>query len=227
MPDLEAQIAEWRQQMTDGGVRSAEVLEELESHLRDDVESQMAGGEGAREAFSSSVARLGSPDALKREFDKVGGGARRNRVKTALLTLAGIHGYHSPLMYMTNVPANSEPRWATYTKAAVFLFPAICIWTFSVFFLMPKLQAICREAGVTLPWAYQAAHFFADHWFLVTVSAIVAFVLLERRWSRWPEFRRISVGSAVFVVNAVIMALITLMVIMALLAAPGLVSHVG
>lgn len=226
MPDLEVQISEWRQQMVDGGVHSAEVLEELESHLRDDIESQVDTGVSVREAFAAGVARLGPPDTLKLEFDKVGGGAGRRRVKSAFFTLAGIpHGYYSRSTAMTNSPINTEPRWATYTKAAVFLFPAVCLWTFSMIFLMPKLKAICREAGVMLPWIYQAANFFADHFVLLTAAAILPFVLLERRWSRWPQFRRVSVGSAVFVLNASIMALITLMVIFALLAAPNLVSH--
>jgi hypothetical protein len=226
MPDLESHIADWRRQMDESGVHSADVLEELECHLRDDCEVQSAAGASAAEAFESSVARLGSPDLLKKEFDKVGDAGRRH-VKSVFLTLAGIPQTHYPsTMNMTNTPINAEPRWASYTKAAVFLAPAVVLWIFSVIYLMPKLRQICREAGVTLPWVYQVTDFFADHALLVTIIAMLPFALLEWRWERWPQFRRVSLGGAVFLINATVLALITLMVIFALFAAPQLMSKV-
>ena len=44
MFNLDQAIVEWRRQMAAGGIRSPEVLDELESHLRDDVEQQMRLG---------------------------------------------------------------------------------------------------------------------------------------------------------------------------------------
>jgi ferritin-like metal-binding protein YciE len=40
MFDPEQTIAEWRRQMAAGGIKTPEVLNELESHLREDVEQQ-------------------------------------------------------------------------------------------------------------------------------------------------------------------------------------------
>ena len=40
MFDLEQAILEWRRQMTAGGIKAPEVLDELESHLHDDVDSR-------------------------------------------------------------------------------------------------------------------------------------------------------------------------------------------
>ena len=40
MFNLDQSIAAWRQQMVAGGIKSPRVLDELESHLRDDVEEQ-------------------------------------------------------------------------------------------------------------------------------------------------------------------------------------------
>lgn len=224
---LDTAIRDWRRHMTEGGVHSTEVLEELECHLRDDIAAQVATGAGEQDAFATSVSHLGRPEMLKKEFDKVGGTARR-RIKAALFTLAGIPQSH-PInaMNMMNSPSHLEPRWATYTKAAVFLSPALVLWTFAALFLMPKLQKICHEAGVALPWVYHATNFISHNVLLVTMAAILPFVLLEWRWNRWPQFRRISLGSAVFILNAAVLSLLTLMVIFALVAAPNLAAHAG
>jgi hypothetical protein len=222
MPQVDPAIADWRRQMAADGIHSAEVLEELECHLRDDIDAQMASGMNAADAFTSSVARLGPSHELTREFAKLGGAAR-GRIRTAWLTLAGIpHSYSSDTMNTMNPPSNLEPRSATYTKAAVFLSPALLLSVFSMMFLMPKLQVICREAGFTLPWVYHVTAFMADHPMLVLAALIAPFALLEWRWSRWPQFRRVSLGGTVFVLNAAVLVLLTLAMIFALSAAPNL-----
>jgi len=68
MPYLEKQITEWRRQMLAAGIKSPVPLEELEGHLRDDIEEQMRQGIGAEAAFDVAVERLGRADVLKREF---------------------------------------------------------------------------------------------------------------------------------------------------------------
>jgi len=70
MPDLEKQIAEWRRQMLAAGVKSPVPLDELESHLRDDIEQQVRKNVGAQEAFDAAVHQLGCADVLKREFKR-------------------------------------------------------------------------------------------------------------------------------------------------------------
>ncbi len=59
MFNLEQAIAEWRRQMMAAGVKAPVPLEELESHLRDDVQQQMKSGTGAQEAFEAAVQRIG------------------------------------------------------------------------------------------------------------------------------------------------------------------------
>lgn len=71
MPDLNAQIEEWRRTMLAAGIPSPTDLDELEAHLRDDVEWQMREGVGAEKAFEAAVQRLGSASALGAEFAKV------------------------------------------------------------------------------------------------------------------------------------------------------------
>jgi cation transport ATPase len=63
-------------------IKAAEVLDELEGHLRDDAEQQMRSGSNPQQAFEVAVQRIGQAHALKSEFAKVGGtkGARRWRL---------------------------------------------------------------------------------------------------------------------------------------------------
>src|SRR5689334_9817710 len=70
MFDLEQSIAEWRRQMTVGGVKNPGVLDELESHLREDLERQTRTGIDVQNAFAAAVKKIGSAGALKNEFNK-------------------------------------------------------------------------------------------------------------------------------------------------------------
>ena len=71
MFDLEKSIADWRQQMMAGGVSNGEALNELESHLRDDIEQEMRAGLSSPQAFELAAQRMGEAHQLKGEFAKV------------------------------------------------------------------------------------------------------------------------------------------------------------
>jgi hypothetical protein len=73
MFDLEKSIMEWRRQMMAAGIKTPVPLEELEIHLRDDVEQQMQSGLNAQQAFENSVQRIGHANDLKGEFKKTCG----------------------------------------------------------------------------------------------------------------------------------------------------------
>lgn len=70
MFDLEHSITDWRRQMLAAGIKTPVPLEELESHLREDIEEQMNSGSDAQRAFEVAVHRLGPTTALKSEFQK-------------------------------------------------------------------------------------------------------------------------------------------------------------
>jgi hypothetical protein len=76
MFDLENAIVEWRRQMLAAGIRTPVPLEELESHLRDDIEAQMDSGTDAQRAFASASERVGPAAELRGEFQKA------NRIET-------------------------------------------------------------------------------------------------------------------------------------------------
>src|SRR5690348_16825423 len=73
MFDLEQAIANWRKQMLAAGIKTPVPLEELEIHLREEIERQMKPGLDEREAFEISVQQIGQAGILKSEFEKAGG----------------------------------------------------------------------------------------------------------------------------------------------------------
>lgn len=226
MPDLEELMQEWRRQMKIGSV---EALDELECHLRDDIDEQIAAGTPERDAFNTAVANLGGADLLNLEFCKIAGcHAGDKRLKHVLLTFAGIpHSHLETDMNTLTSNQTSEPRWATYMKAAAFVSPSIILWTFSVMWLFPKLQQICKVAAVPMPSVYRTTAFIADNTLFVCAAILLLLVSLEWRWPHWPKYRRATLGSAVFALNTGVLVLITLMVVLALLAAPALMQHGG
>ena len=67
---LEQSIAEWRKQMLAAGIQSPVPLEELESHLREEIEQQVRAGADEARAFEMAVQSIGRPALLKKEFMK-------------------------------------------------------------------------------------------------------------------------------------------------------------
>jgi leader peptidase (prepilin peptidase)/N-methyltransferase len=71
MFDLEKAIAEWRQQMLAAGIKTPVPLDELESHLRDDVDHQAKSGMKEQQAFEAAIQRIGHAGVLRNEFTKI------------------------------------------------------------------------------------------------------------------------------------------------------------
>ena len=71
MFDLEQNIAEWRKQMFAAGIQTPVPLEELEIHLREDIEQQMRCKTSEQMAFESAAYKIGQSYLLKTEFAKV------------------------------------------------------------------------------------------------------------------------------------------------------------
>jgi len=65
---LERHIAEWRAYVVRGRGMAGSDVEELEDHLRDEIGALTASGLAADEAFLVAVKRIGSLNALSREF---------------------------------------------------------------------------------------------------------------------------------------------------------------
>ena len=89
MFNLEQSIADWRQQMLAAGIKTPVPLEELEIHLREEIERQLQAGAGPAEAFQIAIQRIGVGTTLKVEFDK---NNERKIMKHILVISAGVLG---------------------------------------------------------------------------------------------------------------------------------------
>lgn len=71
MFDLEPAVADWRRQMLAAGIKSPASLDELESHLREDIGKLRSSGTAEDQAFKIAVSRMGRPALLRTEFDQL------------------------------------------------------------------------------------------------------------------------------------------------------------
>jgi hypothetical protein len=71
MGDIEGRIIQWRLSMPRLLPGRGEVLDELEGHLRDDVDAPTRGGHPPDEAVEMAMNRLGRPDDIAGEFAKL------------------------------------------------------------------------------------------------------------------------------------------------------------
>jgi hypothetical protein len=88
MFDLERTIAQWRRQMLAAGIKTPVPLEELESHLREEIERQTKSGVNEQTAFEMAAQQIGQPKTLNCEFKK----SERTFMKRAKFVLVGIFG---------------------------------------------------------------------------------------------------------------------------------------
>jgi hypothetical protein len=72
MFNLEISISEWRSNMVFVGVMNPDIVDELESHLREDWVRRVELGESEEQAFNNAVQIIGGASSIKDEFAKVG-----------------------------------------------------------------------------------------------------------------------------------------------------------
>ncbi|HLX68432.1 MAG TPA: hypothetical protein VKV04_02285 [Verrucomicrobiae bacterium] len=233
MFNLETAIAEWRQQMIATGMKARGVLDELESHLREDIERRVKARTTEKEAFETAVRQLGQKDALTGEFAKIDetSGAFES-IKQFFQTLAGIQ---NPIL-ATNMNISSsngslEPAWTTYLKSGAFALPAAVLGLFVAIFVFPKFnEVVWRSGAVPLNTAFirfiwNLTLFLAHYLFVVCAAFAFAIALLEWRVEKWRCYRKAACGVGVFLLNSAVLITITTMVILALVAAPALAHH--
>ena len=92
MFNLEQNITEWRRQMRAAGINTPVPLEELESHLREEVEQQVRAGWSEEAAFHQAARQMGAAGALQGEFTKIQSTIKRKHMLKLLLILAALFG---------------------------------------------------------------------------------------------------------------------------------------
>jgi hypothetical protein len=122
MFNLDKSIEEWRRQMLAVGIKTPVPLEELESHLREEIAWLMKSGLNAQKAFEISASRMGQPEILKSEFKKV---ERTSMKKISIFAL--LVGAVIVLRILTHQPdashlrRNEQVGWLI-TGSAILLF---------------------------------------------------------------------------------------------------------
>jgi hypothetical protein len=104
MFDLDQTISEWRRQMLAAGIETPVPLEELEIHLREDVEQGMRSGLTAQAAFETAVQRMGQADGLKAEFKKAGKTNRYSRINHNAVYVAALFIFLITWQFLNLVP---------------------------------------------------------------------------------------------------------------------------
>lgn len=162
MFNLDQTIANWRRQMAAEGIKTPAVLDELESHLREDIERQLRAGVNAETAFKTAVERIGQSDLLKAEFAKVGGirGVQWGKVVgiACCLVALPLPAWAVPNFLMVHELTASDRLLGS--AAVVLTFLSLASWRFSYRFLpvihnrraRSKATITCGLAG--LAWLY-------------------------------------------------------------------------
>jgi hypothetical protein len=71
MFNLETSITEWRRQMLAAGIKSPVPLDELETHLREEIGQQIKSGRTEAEAFETAIGNIGQAHKMQGEFKKI------------------------------------------------------------------------------------------------------------------------------------------------------------
>ena len=179
MPELEQRIAEWRRRMQVAGIRTPGSLEELESHLREDIRSLMSAGESEARAFDAASSRMGDPKSLGREFNKVAG-TRCGAVMIVSWLWAGLMLLMTVLMVWNLLVGKSSVLLLTHVWAMTAGYGAAFVaGVFGIYYIG------CRWFGALLPVRQQSlarAAFWFSH---LSAALVVAGLVLGMFWSSW------------------------------------------
>ena len=128
-------------------------------------------------------------------------------------------------MNTTPTCSNIEPRWRTYLKATVFLLPAIICWQFACVFLVPRLGEYWQEAGSKVSkvqWIMDIINFLVRNGLAILIVLLLILVLSDFCFKTWACYRRLVIGITVWLLNSVVLAGLTAMVVLALLVSISL-----
>jgi hypothetical protein len=93
MPELETRIREWKHSLAIAFGGSGEILEELESHLREEIDRLTQAGHSPDAALTAAQAKLGRPVDLAAEYARAVPPARWLPISVGLALLVLLFGY--------------------------------------------------------------------------------------------------------------------------------------
>ncbi len=164
---LEEQIAQWRLYLRRRRAINGPDVEELEGHLRDQVAALQAAGLDADEAFLVAVKRMGSLDALSREFarehserlwkqlvtapdadDHTASATRTETLVVLALVVAAALAVKVPALFGLHIDPNEELPLVYARNASLFVFPLL-----TLYFIWTRGMTAARALWFALPFA--------------------------------------------------------------------------
>ena len=145
MFNLEQSIAEWRRQMLAAGIKTPVPLEELESHLREDVEKRVREGSIGQQAFEIAVGRIGQPGPFKTEFKKINGPDQaqlRKRAGFAFALVLGLYSLMISCLLLKNDLTFNE-RLLGFASVATMFTSVFILWQ-----ILPRLFPVIANKTV-------------------------------------------------------------------------------
>jgi hypothetical protein len=161
---LEQQIAQWRAYLRGRRALNDPDVEELEGHLRDQLMALTAAGLAADEAFLVAVKRMGSLDALSREFarahserlwkqlvmapdaDKPPSAGRAEIVVVLSLAVAAALAVKLPALFGLRIDGGDQPFY--FRNASLFVLPLL-----TIYFLWKRASSVASGLWLALPFA--------------------------------------------------------------------------
>ena len=164
-PPLEAQIAQWRAYVRGHQAIHAPDVEELEGHLRDQLAALTESGLTGEEAFLVAVKRMGSLDALSREFARAhserlwkqlviapeAGSEPTNTTRSETLVVLGLavaaaFAIKIPALFGLRIGGGGDPFYAR--NASLFVFPLL-----TLYFVWKRGWNLASGVWLALPFA--------------------------------------------------------------------------
>jgi hypothetical protein len=161
---LEEQIAQWRTYLRRRKTLHGPDVEELEGHLRDQLAALTEAGLAGDEAFLVAVKRMGSLDALSREFarahserlwkqlvmvpdaDAPANTARAEILVVLSLAVAAALAVKAPALFGLRINGGDEPFYLR--NASLFVFPLL-----TAYFVWKRGSDVARGLWLALPFA--------------------------------------------------------------------------
>lgn len=166
---LEAQIGQWRAYLRRRRAINGPDVEELETHLRDQVGALTQAGLAEDEAFLVAVKRMGSLDAVSREFarehsdrlwkqlviasaaDDAGKSHRTETFVVVSLVAASGFAVKIPALFGVPLDPNEEVPLFYFRNASLFVFPLL-----AVYFMWKRGRNAMSRLWLALPFVVGA-----------------------------------------------------------------------
>jgi hypothetical protein len=145
MFDLEKSVSNWRQQMLTAGIKTPVLLEELEIHLREEIERRIKSGYNEQNAFEIAAESIGPANPLKQEFKKINSTDKAQLRKRAGLAFAAILGFYSLIFarLLIKNDLTSNERLLGFASVATTLLSVYLVWQ-----IMPRFFPIVTNRAV-------------------------------------------------------------------------------